>query len=482
MRATSITRLLASVACVGLLGLGCASMPVGAPRPAWELPPPPVRVAPVVQEGALTRSRLENGIEALVLTDRRLPQVTLGLTLRSGAAGVDPSHAGLAQFTAELMNRGAGGRDALALAEAVDALGARLSVSADWDSMSVVLSGLSRDTEAMLALLRDVALAPRLEAAEADKTRREQLAALEAAKDQPATTVHDGAMRVLYEGHRFGLPLEGVPETVQGLDAEDARALHARYFVPGNAILHATGDIDAQAVLARFREVFASWAPGPVPDDPPAPPPTSPSRRRIVIFDKPDLVQARIVIAHEGLARTDERRIAASLLNATLGGSGFSSRMMKELRSNAGLTYSVGSGFSLRRVPGPFLVSSFTRVPEVRRAVGILLDEIEGIRGDDPQSEDELRKAKSYNVGQFGLGLETSAAVMASLVNLEVYGLPRDSLDTYRARVNAVTVAQTHQIARELLHPERAAIVLLGPAEDLRPQLQDLGEVETMQP
>lgn len=90
--------------------------------------------------------------------------------------------------------------------------------------------------------------------------------------------------------------------------------------------------------------------------------------------------------------------------------------------------------------------------------------------------------AKSYNVGQFGLGLETSEAVLASLVELDVHGLPEDSLDSYRARLRAVTGEEVRAAARELLHPERAAIVVLGPAEALVPQLSGLGTVEVVSP
>ena len=112
----------------------------------------------------------------------------------------------------------------------------------------------------------------------------------------------------------------------------------------------------------------------------------------------------------------------------------------------------------------------------------MLLDELEAIRSRRIQSDEELAKAKSYTVGQFGLSLETSAAVLGSLVSLDVYGLPADSLDTYRSRISAVTSAQTRRVADELLHPDRAAIVLLGPAEILAPQFEDLGPVEIVTP
>ena len=476
------------VAALSFAFVGCRSLGLGH-TPAWELPPPPVKLAPVVQPGALTRAELDNGLTVLILEDDRLPRVALGVTVRRGAGAVGLEEAGLAEFTAELMNRGAGDRDALALAQAVDDIGATLRVTASWDTMTVGVSGLSSDLDALHDILRDVVRAPRLDAEEAEKTRAEQLAGLQAARDDPGTLSRWSAMRALYPGHRYGLPREGTPETVAKLDAAAARSLHARYFVAGNAILFASGAVDADAFLARAREVFGDWERGAAPPATPPPPAPAPppagspaSGRRIVIADKPELVQTRVVIAHEGLQRTDPRRIPANLMNGTLGGSGFSSRLMKTLRSDAGLTYGVGSYFSLRRQPGPFLVSTFTVVPETRRAVDIVLAELDAIRGARPQTDEELAKSKSYLVGQFGLGLETSEAVMGSLVDLSVFGLPDDSLDTYRARVDAVTIEQTKSVANEVLHPGRIAIFLLGPAEALAPQMEGLGAVEVVEP
>ena len=145
------------------------------------------------------------------------------------------------------------------------------------------------------------------------------------------------------------------------------------------------------------------------------------------------------------------------------------------------LTYSVGSGFGLRRHPGPFVVSTFTRVAEVRRVLDLTLEELEQMR-QDPPSQDELAAARALLVGNFSLGLETSAAVMGALVNLEVYRLPQDSLDTYRGRIRATTSEDTARMASQLLHPDRAVIVLVGPAETLRPQLEQLGPVEVVEP
>lgn len=465
-------------ATVLLLIPGCALFR----KPAWEQPPPPAADGPVVQPGALHRGELDNGADVIVLEDRRLPRVLVGLAVRRGGGIVPPEQAGLGAFTSELMRRGAGGLDALSLARATDELGATLSVSADRDSMTVQVGGLSRDLDRLLEILADVALRPRFAAGEAAKARSEMLASLEQAKDDPATLAGWSLAATLYPDHPYGTPADGLPETVARFDAASARAFHRKVFVPNNAILFAAGDVEIDGLFSRLGEHFGAWERGPVPEPGPLPPDPTPGERRIVIVDRPDLGQVRIMIGHEGLARTDPRRVGASIMNIVIGGGGFSSRLMKKLRSEAGLTYGVGSGFALRRHPGPFYVSTFTRVSEVRRALDMTLAELERARSDNPPTETELRDAKALAVGRFSLGLETSSAVLSSLVDLDIYGLPEDSLDTYRSRVRALTTDDSARLARELLHPDRAAIVLVGPAEAIVPQVEGLGPVEIVKP
>jgi zinc protease len=452
-----------------------------APPPAWELPAPPPNDSPIVPSDRLTRTDLPNGLRLLLLEDHRLPRVTLALTTRRGAAMEEIGSAGLAAFAADVMERGAGERDALALAETVDALGASLSVSAGWDSMSVQVSGLSRDLDALMEILTDVALRPRFEREEAQKARSETLAQLERAKDNPATLQSWYTARALYPSHRYGIPLSGTPETVAKLDADGARAFHALIFAPNDCVFSAAGDVDAEDMRERAERAFGSLEARDLPSAGEPTPAETPTVRSVLIVDRPDLVQARIALAHEGISRTDPDRIPAAIMNSVLGGSGFSSRLMNRVRADAGLTYGVGSGFSLRRERAFFQISTFTRVPEVRTVIDLLLSELARMRT-EPPSESELADAKTLAAGSFALSLETSDAVVSGLVGLDIYDLPSDSLDTYRGRVRAVTTADTAREAQRLLHPERVAIVLVGPAEALRPQVEDLGPVEIVTP
>jgi len=467
---------------VGLVGLAAQVACAGsAELPIWDQPPSPPADSPVVTPGSLHRFELDNGLSVIILEDHRLPRVSLGIALRRGAASVEADRAGLAGFTAELMKRGAGDRDSLELASAIDALGSVLSVRANWDSMTAQIWGLTRDLDSMLEILADVVLRPRFDDDEAVRARGELLAALERAIDDPHYLERRFTSVALYPGLRAGLPLSGSLETVAALDSASARDFHERMFVPNDAILFASGDLDAAELLERVGAAFGAWPAREISDAGPPLPAPAPTARRILVVDRPDLTQARISLAHDGISRTNPDRIAASLLNEAIGGSGFSSRLMQRVRADAGLTYGVSSGFSLRRGGGTFAVSTFTSVAEVRKVVDLLLAELARARSEPPMGL-ELEETRALAVGQFALGIETSDAVLGSLVNLDIYDLPEDSLDTYRSRVRAVTAADVERLALELLHPDRAAIVLVGPAEALTPQLEGLGPIEVVQP
>ncbi len=476
MSASGVVGRLGAAAALAGLSLGCAFF---GPAPAWEQPAPEVHEGPVVKAGTLHRSVLPNGMKILVLEDHRLPRISLGVVVRRGALLEDNRLAGQAAFMTELMERGAGGRDALELAEAVDAMGASLGVGSDWDSSSVSVSGLSRDIDALFEILADVTLRPTFAEAEVKKTRNETLASLERAKDNPRTLAGWEFAKQLYGTHRFGLPMGGNPETVARLDRKAAQAIHKQLFVASDAIFVASGDVTAAEIEAKAATAFGAWESGTAAQVPP-PPQASDAERRVVIVDRPDLGQATLLLGHAGISRTEPERIPIALMNNALGSGGFSSRLMTRIREDEGLAYSVYSNFSLRRYPGPFVVSTATRAAEVGRTVEIVIEELERMRAEGPTAE-ELRNAQTYSVGRFGLSLETSGAVAGSLVDLDVFGLPEDSLDTYRARVRAVGPADVAR-ASQRLHPDRLAIIAVGPAQAMKSQLEAFGPVEVVTP
>ena len=366
----------------------------------WKAVPVATSEGALVDTSLVKRIELPNGLRLLILEDHRLPRVVLGLTVRRGAGVESPAQAGLAKFVAAGMDRGAGTRNAIDLARTVDGMGASLMVSAGWDLMQVGMKGLSSDTDSLLQILADVALRPRFEPAELRKARDMQLALLASAVDSPLTRVGWEMARVLYPSHRYGLPLSGTDQSVEAFDAAAARAFHREVFVPGNAIVSVSGDVRAAEIEARIRTLFGGWEKRKLPDEASPPPRPTPARTTLVVVDRPDLAQASIRVGQGGIARRSPDRIPAILVNAVLGGSGFSSRLMARVRAEEGLVYGVDSWFSMRRRAGPFQVSTATRVEEAGRVVDLLLEGIEGIR-QNPPSDGELARVKKLHRRSF---------------------------------------------------------------------------------
>jgi zinc protease len=460
----------------------CASGPEDAARRepfAWELPAVVAADREIVDTTKLHRRTLANGLQVIVLEDRRLPEFSAGFIALRGAAIEAPEEAGLAVYTAALMERGAGTRDKLALAAAVEDLGAELSASADWDTLRVSVGGLSQDFAALIEVLADVVRRPSFDREEAKQLVAEQRAALAQAQDDPARLATKHFMRALYGAHRLGTASAGLDETVARFGPAEARAFHARVVTPAGGIVWVVGDVDASAFFARAEAMFGAWTAAPLAALPEPPP--VPNKRRVVVVDRPELGQVQVAIGHDGIARTDARRLEAQLMNQAFGGGSFSSRLMNRIRATEGLTYGIHAQFAQYRVPGPFVVSTFTRVSETGKLLASTFEELERLRSSPPVG-DELERARSLRVGAFPLQLESSEAVIRALLDLEVYGLPRDTLDTYRARTRAITADQIAATANALVHPERATIVLVGPAEALREAAAKYGEVEVVAP
>ena len=285
----------------------------------------------------------------------------------------------------------------------------------------------------------------------------------------------------MYGTHRFALPVSGTPETAAKLDAKTARAYHQRLFVPNGAIASVTGDVDAAAVIAALRERFGAWPSGALADPGPPPPAQAPAQRTIIVVDRPDLGQARIVVGHEGIARTDDDRIAVSLFNLILGGSGFSSRLMDALRAERGA--------HLRRLVRLFAAARARAV--LRRDVHARRVDARGAR--HPARRARARAQRAARRGRALLGAHArDGQLLDGARDLRrgdgrarrprrvraAEGQPRH-LSHARARGDARghgAVAHAH------LHPERAAIVLVGPAKAIVPQLEGLGPVQVVKP
>ncbi|MBI4517624.1 MAG: insulinase family protein [Deltaproteobacteria bacterium] len=423
---------------VALLGLGIGAARAGTP--------------------AATYSTLGNGVTLIVSEQRSVPAVMVQVTLDAGARRDPAGKEGVAHLAAELLTEGTARRSASEISDAIDFLGASLESAADADMVTVSLAVLRKDLDAGLDLLADVLLHPAFAEAELTRRREAVLAGIRAQEDQPGAVAGKAFQRALFGSEPYGHPDEGTLHSVPKITRADVVAFYRRHYRPRQALVTAVGDVATAEIQAKLEAVLGSWDGGPAAAfDYPAPQPVATSP---VLIDKP-LTQANIILGHRGVARDNPDYYALTVMNYILGGGGFSSRLLDNIRTRSGLAYSVGSMFSVNKAAGSFQVVMQTKNASAHDAIARAREEIDRIRR-EPVTDDEITEAKLYLTGSFPLRLDSNRKITGFLSQVEFYGLGRDYAETYPQRINAVTKEEVLRVAQLYLKPEQLLLVVVG--------------------
>lgn len=452
------------------------SPPLQAPATGQALPStPPVPSASLPMALPQTVERtLPNGLRVIYVRRPELPVVQATLVVSgAGEASDEAETAGRACFTVDMLDEGAGGRSAIAIAELVEQLGARLAVNCDADAARVQAYALRRQMPAVLRLLADVATRPEFPTGEFARVRALRLNAVRRALDDPALLANVAFPTLVYSSkHPYGRPA-----TVRSLEHVDRDALvrhHEKNFVPSAAFLLLVGDADAdtlhEEVVGAFGDRKGVTLPGDVPDAPPAL-----DTPVVYVIDRPGAVQTQIRIGHPGPPRRTPDYVALRVLNTVLGGS-FTSRLNANLREKHGYSYGAGSSFVMRRGPGPFWVGTAVRTDATAAAVGEILGELRRLQN-QPVPDEELERAKRFVALGYPRELETNRALADELAGLQLHGLPLDFLERYPRDVMAVTAAQIQEAARRHLRTDALTIVLVGDRAQIEAPVRALSGV-----
>jgi zinc protease len=442
-------------------------------RSAPPLPGPP----PLLDAPEFERFVLSNGLEVVLMEKHQVPLVQLTLLVRAGSVDDPAGKTGLASLTLDMMDEGAGGRDALELADAVDFLGASLSVGTGLHTASVDLfTPLAKLADA-LPLMADVALRPDFSGEELERLRADRLTDLVQAHDEPNAIAAALYSRTLFGAdHPYGVRTAGTEASLRGFTASDLQQFHRTYFHPGNAALIVVGDVTRANIESALTAAFGSWPAG---ENPKATvtPPGQVKGRTIYLVDKPGAAQSVIRIGRIGAARDTEDYYAMTVLNTILGGS-FSSRLNQNLREDKGYSYGAGSSFGFRPVPGPFLATSAVQTDVTGPALAEFMKELRNIR--KPIPVDELDRAKNYEALQYPQSFQTVADVAGQIEDLLANALPEDHFDTYQRRILAVTAADVQRAAKKYIDPDHLAIIVVGDRSIIEPQITalKLGKIE----
>ena len=410
------------------------------------------------------REKLPNDLTWLFAEAPELPLVSLQLLIKAGTLTEPPAKAGLANLTAQLLLSGTKTRSAAQIAQELDFLGAKLSAGGGDDYATVSLTVLKKDLAVGLNLLKDVLLNPKFAPAEVQRLVAQIKAALISEEDEPGVVAGRAFARNLFGPFPYGRPVRGTPEGLSAITQKDLVEFHRSYYRPNNAILVVGGDLSLEEARRWVTQIFGPWPAAPIPAlKLPAIPPLN--KTRVVVVNK-DITQANIVMGNLGLARANPDFYACQVMNYILGGGGFASRLLDNIRVNRGLAYSVGSSFSPGLSPGPFAVTLETKNASAAEAVAQVLAEMHRLQK-EPVTDPELNDAKSYLIGSFPRKMDSLARRVSLLGYVEFYGLGLDYPWRYPEIIRNLTPAAIQQAAQKYLQPERYLLVAVGKKSEM---------------
>jgi predicted Zn-dependent peptidase len=436
--------------------------------------PPALGAPPALVVPPARSVRLANGLEVVVVEMREVPVVDVTLLVRAGAERDPRDLPGLATFTAGMLDEGAGRRSALAIAEEAAFLGAQLGTGASVEWATVGLHVPKRQLEAALDLMADVALRPAFADSEVVRQRELRRTAILQLRDQPTAQSPIAFNAIIYGAdHPYGTPPQGNEAAAAALESARVRDFYQTYYRPNNAKVLVVGDVSLAEARRLVEARFGSWARGTVPALP-GPPRPAEGTRTFYLVDKPGAAQSVIRIGHAGVARTTPDYYALEVMNTILGGS-FTSRLNQNLRETKGYTYGAGSGFAYRRLGGPFTATANVVTAKTDSALIEFFRELRGIRDREAPPE-EVAKARAYIALGLPAEFETTRGAAAQFRELLENDLPLDYWRTYIARINAVTPADVQRVARQHIHPDGLAVVIVGDRSQIEAGIRALGE------
>lgn len=442
--------------------------PVPAEPKAFELPVPSTYTRP-------------NGLTVWLMERHELPLVAVALAIRSGSVHDPKGREGLASATFGMLDEGAGKRNALDLAKAIDALGASLGVSAHADYSEIGLSALTKNIEPAFAIFADVVVRPKFAAHEWTRVKKLWMNQLEQREKEPKAVASIAESLVTFGAdHPYGHPVSGLTTSAPKIELAQLKKFYAEHVRPDRATLVVVGDVNRAMVDKLLDANMSDWkAPKTAaPETPKLPEPATP-KRRVVLVDRKDAPQAMIAVVRPGVAAGDDSAALLSRVNAALGGS-FTSRLNQDLREEHGWTYGARSGFSFTRGRGIFSAGAAVFSDKTGDALAALVKDVNDYATNGP-TEEEWKKtrllARTDTIGVFE-SVDQTATFLARNAGV---GLPADYEAKATKRRDELSFADMKKLAAQHLGGD-FVIVVVGPEATVMPQLKAAGfnEVEKL--
>ncbi|MGF1549168.1 MAG: M16 family metallopeptidase [Sphingomonadaceae bacterium] len=441
--------------------------------------PPEVGVIADLDFPDIERAQLSNGIEVVYARRDVVPVTQIALEFDAGHAADPRDKLGTQTLMLNLLDEGgAGGMDSIEIAEAKERLGASISTGASLDRTAVVMSALTPNLGPSLDLMAAIVKEPMFDPEELERLRAQQLAGIAQELTNPQAIGFRALPPLIYgPEHPYGIPFTGSgdPELLPSVTREDLVAFHQRWIRPDKAKIFIVSDRPLIELMPLVERHFGEWSPPDVPGGEKrfaAAPPTP--RPRIVLVDRPQSPQSLILGGYvTPLAGTDNP-LEFNIANEALGGS-FLSRINMDLRETKGWSYGARGLFLEAEQLSPYVIFAPVQADRTGDSIAALQGQIERFLTQEGVTEDELARAVAGNVRELPGNFETSGAVLSALRAIELYDRPDDYYEALPARYRAMTRAELDAAARAALDPGNIVWLVVGDAEQVRPQLERLG-------
>lgn len=441
----------------------CAAAFAGAipPRPE-QIEFQPLTFEPPV--AAEFRHETRSGVPVYLAPSSEFPLVNISFSFKGGAYLEPADKTGLASMTGAMIRRG--GTMSIPsdeFDERLDFLAANVSTNSG-DVMSFAsLNCLTSNLDESLGLFIDMLRRPGFDAEKTRIYRDEAIERMRQRNDDVGPIMGREWPALVYGADHYSARVS-TKQSLESITVDDMRAFHAKIFQPGNLIVSVTGDFEPAEMLARIERALDGWAAGEQMPDPPAPSATfSPG----VYHVEKDVPQGRVNIGMRGVHRDHPDYFPLMVMNDILGGGGFTSRITNRVRSDEGLAYGAGSAMIMPYYyPGEFRASFASKNATVALAMKIIFEEIEKIR-DNPVTEEELTTTKNNVIETFPRTFESRQAIVNVFATDEWTKRDPAYWQTYRDKVRAVTIEDVQRVAREYLHPEQMAIMVVGKWDEI---------------
>jgi zinc protease len=426
---------------------------------------PYVQAAPAIQTW-----QSEKGASVFFVEAKELPIVDIQIIFDAGSAR-NGNKAGLAGLTNGLLDEGAGGLTADQISQGFDNLGANYGASAGYDSAMLSLRSLSDPAILAPALenLARVLVKPDFPEDALLRQKNRTLVGIRSKQQSPGALANDAFFAEVFKGHPYAVPSSGTEESVSALQRSDVIDFHKDYYVTKNATVAVVGDLTKKQAKAMVEKLLKDLPVGEKPQSIPAVQVLE--EAAIIQIDHPS-TQTHVLLGQTGLKRGDPDYFPLYVGNHVLGGGGMVSRLFEEIREKRGLSYSANSYFSPMRVKGPFKASLQTRTDQTEEALSVLQEQLK-IFIDNGPTEAELEASKKNITGGFPLRLASNSKIIGYIGMIGFYDLPNDYLETFNARVNAVTVDQIKDAFKRRLSPDKFVTVMVGPGPDEKESEKD---------